>query len=118
MNILLVDRMRNFRDGRPALVARTSAEASIITNTTKNFDQLWLDYMLDGMDSSGHFLMQLLKDQRAVTFKEVFLHTDSWGGRELLIIALKGLGVKEQNIHTVNPDVFFTHQDEMVRLTA
>lgn len=103
MTILLVDRKRNFVDGRVALVARTSDEAIALNHGVEKLDQLWLDYMLDGMDSSGDFLLHLLKMNAKLDVKEVYLYADSWGGVELMQLTLKRLGVKKDCIQIVDP---------------
>lgn len=108
MTILLVDKRRNFLDGRAALVARSSEEAIALSGKEIILDQLWLDYMLDGMDSSGNFLLHLIRTGTKLDVGEVFLHTDSWGGVELMQLALKRLGVEQNRIKVVDPHIHLT----------
>jgi hypothetical protein len=50
---VLVDDVRVFKDGRPALVARTSAEAMAVLDRlgARHIDELWLDHDLVGEDT-------------------------------------------------------------------
>ena len=50
---VLVDDTRDFKDGRPALTARTSAAALVLLNSLAGarIDDLWLDYNLIGDDT-------------------------------------------------------------------
>lgn len=50
---VLVDDVRVFRDGREALVAKTSAEALVLLGSLagRHIDELWLDHDLVGDDT-------------------------------------------------------------------
>jgi hypothetical protein len=50
---VLVDDTRDFKDGRPAVTARTSADALVLLErlTGGHIDDLWLDYDLVGDDT-------------------------------------------------------------------
>jgi hypothetical protein len=50
---VLVDDTRDFKDGRPALTARTSADALALLDRLagSHIDDLWLDYNLVGDDT-------------------------------------------------------------------
>jgi hypothetical protein len=50
---VLVDDTRDFKDGRPALTARTSADALVLLEGLAGspIDDLWLDYNLVGDDT-------------------------------------------------------------------
>ncbi|GAA2594802.1 hypothetical protein GCM10010435_87280 [Winogradskya consettensis] len=53
MTIVLVDDLRDFTDGRPATVARTSAEGVALLTAlgSARIDELWLDHDLGGDDT-------------------------------------------------------------------
>lgn len=63
---VLVDDVRVFRDGREALVARTSAEALTLLESLggRRIDELWLDHDLVG-DDTVQPLVDLLVAQAA-----------------------------------------------------
>lgn len=50
---VLIDDVRRFRDGRPCLVARTSADAVVLLERLRErrIDHLWLDHDLVGDDT-------------------------------------------------------------------
>lgn len=52
--VVLVDDTRDFKDGRPTLTARTSAEAVALLQrlASSRIDELWLDYDLGSGDTA------------------------------------------------------------------
>lgn len=60
---VLVDDTRHFRDGRPCLVARTSADACRLLRSLRSerIDDLWLDHDLGGDDDVWP-VVRLLED--------------------------------------------------------
>ncbi len=93
MRTLLIDDDRDFLDGRPYTVLRSSDEAiehfSNPDGSLKNvsYDEVWLDYSLRGSDSIDPFVHFARKAAAAGTplkVKLFVIHTSSWGGANLI----------------------------------
>ena len=66
---VLVDDTRDFKDGRPALTARSSADALVLLDSLAGarIDDLWLDYNLIGEDTVQPVVDHLVGLARAGT---------------------------------------------------
>lgn len=90
MVTLLVDDTRLFKDGRPAVVARTSDEAVAALRTigSEPIDELWLDYDLLFDTTSQPFVDHLLALAAAgqpPTIGTLWVHTSQiYDGRRLV----------------------------------
>jgi hypothetical protein len=108
--VLLLDDERSFKDGRETLVARSTNEAIELTESLFELDELWLDYVLRGSDTTDQFLMHLQQRTRAnrpLLLKKVYIHTSSNSAVGLLQAYLSRLNVHPQDIVRVNHDQYF-----------
>lgn len=99
--ILLIDDERTFVDGRDCVVARNVADAIEVTDPLDGVDELWLDYVLEGTDSSDEVLSYLFRRQvngRPFKIGKVYIHTTAWMSVSLLEGWLYRLGVTPENI--------------------
>jgi len=66
---VLVDDVRTFRDGRPALLARTSGEALALFDqlADRRIDHLWLDFELIGDDTAQPVVDHLVRTAAPAT---------------------------------------------------
>lgn len=107
MTILLLDDERSFKDEREALVALSTDEAITLTDGLAELDELWLDYVLKGSDTTDRFLAHLVSRQKSgnpLRLNTVFIHTSSFSAVELLEDYLEDLNVPQENIHRVQWD--------------
>jgi hypothetical protein len=87
---VLVDDTRDFKDGRPALTARTSAEAVALLESLADraIHTLWLDYDLGGGDTAQPVVDHLLGLAWAGTpapVGTIRVHSSNiWHGRRVL----------------------------------
>lgn len=105
MTVLLLDDERSFADYRPALVARSTFQAIELTDNLTELDELWLDYVLKGTDSTDDYLSHLRRRQREgnpLTLHKVTIHTSSYEAAYLLREILTELGVPDENIRDIN----------------
>lgn len=111
MVVLLLDDERDFKDGRKTLVARSSDQALELTENLTELDELWLDYVLRGSDSTDQFLSALRRRKLSgspLTLHKVYIHTSSWSAVSLLVsILTEDLDVPEGNIVRVEHREFF-----------
>ena len=82
---VLVDDVRGFRDGRPALVARSSQEALILLEDLGNtrIDHLWLDHDLVGEDTIRpvvHWMVQLARTGSSLNVGQIHVHSANVAG--------------------------------------
>lgn len=106
--VLLLDDERSFNDDREALVARSTDEAIELTDDLCALDELWLDFVLGGSDSTTDFLGHLVRRQHngnPLELRKVFIHTSAWNAVGLLKRWLGMLNVPEDRIERVE------HQD-------
>jgi hypothetical protein len=106
--VLLLDDERSFNDDREALVARSTDEAIELTDDLCALDELWLDFVLSGSDSTTDFLRYLhgrMHNGNPLELRKVFIHTSSWNAVGLLKHWLNMLKVSEDRIERVE------HQD-------
>lgn len=105
MTILLLDDERSFKDDRDALVALSTAEAITLTDGLTELDELWLDYVLKGSDTTDRFLAHLVTRQKSgnpLQLHTVFIHTSSSSAVELLEDYLEDLNVPQESIRRVS----------------
>lgn len=96
--VVLVDDLRSFADGTPAVVARTSAEAVHLLDhqlALTTIDELWLDHDLGGEDSIWPVIERL--EERAFTGRRlevgrVYVHSGNPVGAQRMVVALRRLG--------------------------
>ena len=77
---MLVDDVRTFRDGRPALLARTSGEALALFDqlADRRIDHLWLDFELIGDDTAQPVVDHLVRTASTgnpVDIGQIHIHT-------------------------------------------
>lgn len=99
-SILLVDDERSFADNREAVITRTSADAISILET-QSFDEVWLDFVLKGMDDTAAVAFYIAKRHRAgnpVQVGEFIVHSSAPGAYQLIERILSPLG------YTVRPE--------------
>lgn len=87
MTVLLLDDERSFKDARECLVARSTWEAIELTDAMTALDELWLDYVLQGTDSTDEFLSHLRRrkwDGNPLVLKKVYIHTSAYAAVGLL----------------------------------
>ena len=77
---VLVDDVRTFRDGRPALLARTSGEALALFDqlADRRIDHLWLDFELIGDDTAQPVVDHLVRTASTgnpVDIGQIHIHT-------------------------------------------
>lgn len=111
MTVLLLDDERSFKDNRECLVARSTWEAIELTDSMSELDELWLDYVLQGTDSTDEFLSHLRRrkwDGNPLILNKVYIHTSAYAAVGLLKTILLSIDVDEDNIMVVD------HRDYMV----
>src|SRR6185436_5969737 len=82
---VLVDDVRRFRDGRPALVARSSQDAMKLLDELGDtrIDHLWLDHDLVGVDTIRpviELLVQLARTGSPLNVGQIHIHSSNVGG--------------------------------------
>lgn len=95
-NILLVDDERSFTDCRETAVARTSGEAITILET-HDFDEVWLDFVLAGMDDTmavAFYIQKRYREGNPVQVGEFIVHSSATGAYQLLESILSPLGYR------------------------
>lgn len=109
--ILLIDDLRNFRDNRNCVIARTSAEALEVLNTGQSFDEIWFDHDLGELDGQVDstmvvvdFLSELAFNDTPYPVGTVYVHTSNPVGRKQIVDSLTRYGY---SVYKVNaPDHF------------
>lgn len=95
---MLVDDLRSFVDGTPAVVARSSADAVQLLDKQLAevwIDELWLDHDLDGQDSIWPVIEHLegcAHTGRPLSIGRVFVHSGNPVGVQRMMVALRQLG--------------------------
>ena len=94
---VLVDDVRDFKDQRPALVARSSPEALRLLDELEGerIDHLWLDHDLTGQDTIGPVVDLLVHRARAGTpldVGQIHIHTANIGAGLKMDIVLRAAG--------------------------
>ena len=94
---VLVDDVRGFRDGRPALVARSSQDALKLLDELGNtrIDHLWLDHDLVGDDTIRpvvELLLQLARAGSPLNVGQIHVHSSNVGGGHWMGVELRAAG--------------------------
>ena len=94
---VLIDDVRDFRDERPALVARSSQEALRLLEGLgpKRIDHLWLDHDLGGEDTIRpvvDLLVQLAIARSPLDVGQVHIHTANVRAGHWMRLELQGAG--------------------------
>ena len=107
MLTVLVDDVRSFRDGRPCLVARSSAAgvALLQSLTGQRIDELWLDHDLGGDDTIWPVVSELIEHRFSVG--TVVVHAARSGPAMRVVQALRGVGYEVRRDYDLRR---WTHQ--------
>lgn len=113
--VLLIDDLRDFRDGRETLIARTSAQALAILADRPELDELWLDHDLgelaDGRVDSIMSVVDFLNGEAAFgapyPVQVVYVHTSNPVGAQQMMAGLQRYGYTARRVNA--PDVFIVH---------
>lgn len=94
---VLIDDAREFKDGRPALVARTSREALTLLNhlVETRIDHLWLDHDLGGTDTIRpvvDWMAQLAGTGSPLNVGHTHIHSANVGGGHWIRVQLEAAG--------------------------
>ena len=94
---VLVDDVRGFRDKRPALVARSSAEALDLLDELRDerIDDLWLDHDLVGEDTIRpvvELLVRLANEGTPQNVGQVHVHSSNVGAGHWMGVELQAAG--------------------------
>lgn len=94
---VLVDDVRGFKDGRPALVARSSQEALELLDelSGRRIDHLWLDHDLGGHDTIRpvvDLLVQRAKQGSPLDVGAIHIHTSNTGAGHKMGVDLRAAG--------------------------
>jgi hypothetical protein len=94
---VLIDDVRGFRDGRPALVARSSQEALTLLGDLGDarIDDLWLDHDLVGDDTIRpviDWMVQLAGTGSPLNVGQVHVHSSNVGAGHLIGVDLLAAG--------------------------
>ena len=94
---VLVDDVRGFRDGRSALVARSSQDALKLLDelSDTHIDHLWLDHDLVGDDTIRpvvELLVQLAGTGSPLNVGQVHIHSSNVGGGHWMGVELRAAG--------------------------
>jgi hypothetical protein len=94
---VLVDDVRDFKDDRPALVARSSPEALALLDELEGerIDHLWLDHDLAGGDTIGpvvDLLVHRAQTGQPVNVGQIHIHTINLVAGVEMVVALRTSG--------------------------
>jgi hypothetical protein len=112
--ILLIDDLRDFRDARDCVVARTSAEALEILKLAEAFDEIWFDHDL-GLLNNGvpdttmvvvDFLSELAYNDTPYPVGVVYVHTSNPVGGSQITSSLTNYGYTVRRVYA--GDVFIS----------
>ena len=101
--VVLIDDLRSFTDGRPALVARTSAAGVELLDRHRHepLAELWLDHDLGGEDTIWP-VVEVLElaafEQRPFDIGTVFVHSANPPGAMRVVQALRRWGYQVQPV--------------------
>jgi hypothetical protein len=95
--VVLVDDLRSFLDGRPAVVARTSSAgiAALEQHRGQRLDELWLDHDLGGDDTVWPVVEVLERaafEERPFDIGMVYVHSANPAGAAKVIQVLERWG--------------------------
>ncbi len=102
MLTVLIDDLRDFRDGRDAVVLRTSPHAlDYLRELDQPIDELWLDHDLGGDDTIRPVVLYLeeraFNDER-VDVGEILVHTANPVGAAAMVAGLQRYGYNAKRI--------------------
>jgi hypothetical protein len=94
---VLVDDVRGFKDGRPALIARSSQDALSLLEGLREerIDDLWLDHDLVGDDTIRpvvDWMVHRARTDSPLNVGMIHIHTSNVGGGHWMDVTLKGAG--------------------------
>lgn len=99
MGLLLIDDLRNFRDGRKTTVARNSETALQILKDNTVWDEIWLDHDLGIVDNKLDTIMPVVDFLCEQSFLEspvqvakIFIHTSNPVGAKQMFTSLTQYG--------------------------
>lgn len=114
--VLLIDDLRDFRDGRETLIARTSAQALAILAERPELDELWLDHDLgqleDGRVDDVMKVVDFLNGEaafgEAYPVQVIYVHTSNPVGAQQMMAGLQRYGYRARRVNA--PDVFIVQE--------
>lgn len=97
MTVALIDDLRSFVDGRPAVVARTSADGVALLDRYRDqrLDELWLDHDLGGEDTIWPVVEVLERaafEERPFDVGVILIHSANPSGAAKMAQALRHWG--------------------------
>ncbi len=101
---ILIDDIRSFRDGRQALVARSSAEGVALLNGhhARRIEHLWLDHDLRGTDTIWP-VVHLLEDASLAgapfDIGRVHVHAARSGPAQRIVVSMRRSGYPVERSH-------------------
>ena len=112
--ILLIDDLRDFRDNRSCVVARTSQAALDILERGDSFDEIWLDHDLGKLpDGTLDTIMRVVDFFAERGFFEnhypvetIYVHTSNPVGSQQMIASLQNYGYEVRRVKA--PEFFIT----------
>lgn len=104
---VLVDDVRDFKDGRPAVVLRTSAEAVTFVQRLagRRIDELWLDHDLVGEDTVQPLVDLLVADAargRPLPVTRIWVHSSNIREGHRVVQELRAAGYLVQRSYAAN----------------
>lgn len=90
---VLIDDERSFADNRECVIARDVDSGVKLLSEIGHIDELWLDFVLAGMDSVDEILFQLLRNNVKLSVDRVIIHSSATAAFGLLSKLLVELGV-------------------------
>jgi hypothetical protein len=97
MTVVLIDDLRSFLDGRPALIARTSADgvALLERHRAERLEELWLDHDLGGDDTIWPVVEVLERaafEEHPFNIGTIYVHSANPAGSARLVQVLRHWG--------------------------
>jgi len=104
---VLVDDVRDFKDGRPAVVLRTSADAIAYVRALdgRRVDELWLDHDLVGDDTVQPLVDLLVADAvrgRPLSVARIWVHSSNIREGHRVVQELEAAGYPVQRNYAAN----------------
>jgi hypothetical protein len=104
---VLVDDVRDFKDGRPAVVLRTSADAVAYVRALdgRRVDELWLDHDLVGDDTVQPLVDLLVADAvrgRPLSVARIWVHSSNIREGHRVVQELEAAGYPVQRNYAAN----------------
>lgn len=115
LKTLLIDDLRDFRESRPATIARTSAAALAVLENHRDmeWDEIWLDHDLgtlptgevDSIMRVVDYLCERAFNDDPVVVKTIYVHTSNPAGGRQMMTSLERYGY---NVRRVQAEIYFT----------